>query len=302
MNNPKKKIIKGPVRHKGMVVQPRKKNVRRHMTAPPRPVPSPDEAANEEWRRKVADHPHGKYNTPPTAVAFDQAHAGEPIIVMGNSSSLNQMDLKSYEGFTIVGCNRGLRDARLFPDYLIVNDREPYIQERDEGRLQAAARRGTKLLLGRTMFDPTIRCIRLGGRDRPELPVQKTPDDFSYATIDVCCQCTHNFETFRKPMASFANVAGPMIQSALILGARLIGFIGIDMEWPKKGPSHHYGEGSKVGAYKFARVTHTMDMFMQAKMKNPGVKMFNLSPVLNTPFSKVFGNKTLKEFLKACSG
>ena len=205
------------------------------------------------------------------------------------------MNLKLLENQIIVGCNRGLKDAVIYPDYLLINDREPYVQERDEDRLRLAAVRGTKILLGRSVFDKSVRCTRSDGK--PEIPVQPAPEDFSYATFDVCHKCLTNVSSFRLPLASFANIAGPMAQAAIILGATRIGFIGIDMRWPEDKPSHHYGDGKSLGAYKFAHVTHTMTMFKQLKTSNPDVEMYNLSPWTGTPFSHTFGNMGVKTFL-----
>jgi len=239
------------------------------------------------------------YSKAPTATVFDQEQLDKPIIVMGNSYSLKMPDLKLLERFIIIGCNRGLKDAAIYPDYLLINDREPYMQERDDGRLKDAAKSGIKLLLGRGMFDTKVRCQRFD--DQPEIPTQPLPVDFSYATFDVCHKCPTNITTFANTLHSFANIAGPMTQAALILGAKKIGFIGIDMKWPEDGPSHHYGDGEKVGAYKFAHVRHTMLRFKMLKAQT-NAQMFNLSPITGTPFSAVFGNTSLKDFLRDCEG
>lgn len=227
---------------------------------------------------------------------FPKQHKSVGIII-GDSPSLKGFplwDLKSESSFTI-RCNRGLLQKKFRPDYYMVADREPYTQMRDSGLLHEAIKSHTKVMLSRTIFDAGVRCLRFDGKD--EIKAQPLPN-FSWYPWRVDCRAPIQFDTFDKPLYSFSNIAGPMLQAAVILGAKVVGCVGIDLEWPKNGPSHFYGDGKKYGAYEFRKSSFLVSYFNKAKKlaEARGIKIFNLSPWRDTPFSTVFGNYPFDKF------
>lgn len=240
-----------------------------------------------------------------SALDLEQKHSGEVIVIIGNSPSLNTQDLHLLDGLTTIGCNRALRHPYFWPMYLLESDRQAYIQERDKGRLATGAQQGITLMLSTTIFDPKIRCIRADGSDNQEVPVQPEPDfDWTAWRVSAVDGPLLNLDTFEEDLASFANIAGPMLATATIMGASVIGCVGIELEWPKEGPSHMYGDGREVGAYPPARMDVTMKYFNEAReqLEKRGVRVYNLSPVRNSPFAECFGTYNYEAFIRKFRG
>jgi len=225
-------------------------------------------------------------------------YKGEPIVIMGNSSSLLTHDLSSLARIITIGCNRAMRHASFVPDYLMISDREPYSQELEAGRLRLAYDKGVKILLSDTIFDSKVRCVRLGGDKERELQAMPYLDFKWYHWRVSQGAAPINFHSFSYELASFANIAGPMLQAAVIMGASVVGCVGIDMAWPKDTQSHFFGSGADVGAYPFSALERTMANFITAKqkLKALGIPVYNLSPVKGTPFAQCFGTSSFSDF------
>ncbi len=218
------------------------------------------------------------------------------ILVVGNSFSLKGVNLNTR--LPTISCNRILQHPDFTPTYLMMSDREAYIQERDSGRLEEYVEGGGKLLLTETIFDPKIIGRRADKDKSREYPAQPKPD-FPYYSWRVGAWHTKpNFDTFNEFMCSCMNIAGPMIQAAVILGAREVGVIGVDLMWPTAGDSHFFGSGKKVGAFKFVSIPTILSLFkkMKRELESMAVKVRNLSPEKNTPFGKVFPHQTYSSF------
>ena len=142
---------------------------------------------------------------------------------------------------------------------------------------------------------------RADGQSGRQLPAQPEPHFDWYAFRVGAWHTDFNFKTFKEWVCSCANICGPMIQAAAILGASRIGVIGVDLARQKGVPSHHWGHGKTLGAYPPRSLT--MIMRTLAKMRDEldvrGVQVLNLSPIQETPFSKVFGNHDYGKFLQA---
>lgn len=220
-------------------------------------------------------------------------------VVVGNSSSLNVLDLSKIACKTI-SCNRILRHPTFKPDYLLMSDREAYIQERDAGRLLLYATEGGNLLLSETIFDPNIIGRRADKDKTREYPAQPKPDFPYYAWRVGAWNVKPNAETFDELICSCANICGPMLQAAAILGAKEIGVVGVDLQWPSEGDSHFFGDGSEVGAFRFVSVPTVKGLLrkVRGELETMGIYVWNLSPVRNTPFGKVFNYKTYEEFVQ----
>ncbi len=238
-----------------------------------------------------------------TAMALDRIMGDDRHIglIMGDSSSNNELDLTKIDRTNIftIRCNRGLRDETVNrPDFLMISDRQPYLQELEARRLEKASEDGVKLLLSTTIFDRSVNCLRYD--KKPPITARPVPRfDFYRWRVSTDRRCPPKFDTFGEELASFANVAGQMLQAAVILGAEVIGCIGIDLEWPKDKPSHFFGDGEKEGCYEFGSLESTLEKFLKAKklLRRRGIRVLNLSPWKNTPFSKVFGNSSFDAFV-----
>jgi hypothetical protein len=216
--------------------------------------------------------------------------AGKPLVIVGNSSSLNRMDLEKVKDFHTLGCNRILR---LFqPDIYTVVDRQPY--EQDLALIRAF--KGIRLL-SCTLFDPAVSCRRMHLQPLPDFPWYRfrgvasgTPMQGSAGRQFVVTSFTNDKRVHygKLPavqvnldhhMATGANIGYCMIQQALALGANPIGIAGIDMEWRDPKDSHFFGAGFKVGAFRF-NTARVLRFFLAAAeyAKLHGIQVYNLSP------------------------
>jgi len=220
------------------------------------------------------------------------------MVVVGNSFSLKGMDLSQIHCPTI-SCNRILKHETFVPTYLMMSDREAYIQERDQGRLSLYSEEGGNLLLSTTIFDPSIKGKRADKDKTREYPAQPEPTFPWYSWRVGAWHTKPNFDTFDDLLCSCANIFGPMLQAAVILGARDIGVVGVDMMWPSGGDSHFYGAGSKVGAFKFVSARTSLRLFknLRNELEIMGIKVHNLSPKTNSPFGKVFKHQDFEGFV-----
>lgn len=237
------------------------------------------------------------------------------VVVVGEARSICSQDLSLLNDVPTVSCNRILRHSSFQPNYLIMGDREPYCQERDEGRLAAAAANGVKILLSNSIFDPRIHLSpRKGG---PEYAKAQPPPQFpiylfrfgpgkdrtwNYNDIVAgTAKLPFNCDSFKQFIVTCQNISGAMLQTAAILGAKVIGCVGIELKW-QGDDSHHYGDGSRVGAWAPGTRTigHIVASFNQAKqiLQEHGIKVFNLSPTPNTPFSTVWKPYPYKKFVE----
>jgi hypothetical protein len=234
---------------------------------------------------------------PFTAEQFRATHSGK-MLVVGNSYSLDEIDLGKNR-YPTVSCNRILRHASFVPTYLVMSDREAYIQERDAGRLGGYAGNGGRLLLSETIFDPEIKGRRADKDKTREYPAQPEPD-FQWHSMRIGAWHTKpNFDSFDELLCSCANIFGPMLQAAVILGAREVGVVGVDMKWPKDRKSHFYGYGSEVGAFPFVSLPNILYLFkkMKRRLETMAIKVWNLSPERGTPFGGVFAQKDYASFI-----
>ena len=237
-------------------------------------------------------------------------------IVMGNSPTIKTIPVELLNRIPTVGCNRALKYKEYWPDFLVIADREPYCQERDAGRLEAAAAAGTRLLLSDSLFDPTIE-LR-GPYSNEQRRAQQTPDFHAYLykigprkkswnyqdVLDGRCSLPINTSCFDWPVVSCLNVAGSMLQTAMILGAKRIACIGIEFKWANAATSHFFGCGSDVGAYaQDGAVELILGAMRQIKRaaKDAGIEIINLSPVKDSPFSSVFGSYPLSKYIEESS-
>jgi len=203
---------------------------------------------------------------------------GKPCIIYGNSSSLNRLPLEKLLEFPAITCNRGLR---LFqPDYYIVVDRDPYCQDLDLIEKFKGVR-----VLSSTIYNERTTCHRV--------PVQPIPDfEFYYfRAASSGLPVGGHAGVSRVPVIqtdwsqqvlAAANIAFPMFQLAVMLGANPIGIAGIDLTWGSKS-SHFFGDGRQAGCFMFGhnnKAEKPLAFFKQAARwtEDHGIACFNLSP------------------------
>lgn len=205
-------------------------------------------------------------------------HKDTPMVCIGNSWSLNLLDMEKVTRFKTIGCNRILR--LLQPDYYIVVDRAPYVQDARLIREFKGVR-----VLSSTIYDEKVVCHRV--------PLQPVPD-FDFYDFRAACTRAPIGNGIRglggtrfpivqldwsRPVASWGNIAGPMFQLAVMMGANPIGICGVDLIWKSKDKSHFFGNGSKVGCFPFS-IHHLMRFFHATAQwcEKNHIKVFNLSP------------------------
>jgi hypothetical protein len=100
-----------------------------------------------------------------------------------------------------------------------------------------------------------------------------------------------------------------MMQAAVIMGAKRIAFMGIDLKAPPSGSIHCYKEGKgegrnarglKIGTRGSIAPPGSLDKFRAAKarLKSIGVEAKNLSPVNDSPFASVFPSYRWEDFFR----
>jgi len=206
------------------------------------------------------------------------AHYERPLIIMGNSHSLNLLPLGKLRKSSIVtmGCNRILESYT--PDYLVECDRSAYMDQID----RITTFRGKRLFCT-ALFDPNRRIRQLPAQELPpfdwygwrEVPTPKKRRLQAMLPAQVV-----NATSFERPFISAVSIAFPMIQFALIMGANPIGLVGIDLAWPKTGPTHSFGDGRKRGCEPFPKRTYRCFEKLHAWLhSDPDQRIVNLSPV-----------------------
>lgn len=220
----------------------------------------------------------------------------DKAIIIGGAPSFKTHDLTLLEGIPTIGCNCILQHEWFRPRYLLISDRRPYITELGEGRLASNAKT-VKYLLSTTLFDPHIVC---GG-----MPVQRPPKFRWWPWRVGVSRTPFNWETFERPLCSFATTAGQMLQAAAIMGAKNIGMIGIDMQMPKDGKMHWHRQAVDMRHATIQKdgtlgSPATMQLFAKARdvLGMMGIKVHNLSPVKNSAMARVFGSESYERFCK----
>jgi hypothetical protein len=225
-------------------------------------------------------------------------HAGDTIIVVGSGPSLKDVPLDRFSDIPTIGSNRILQHPTFKPTYLMVADRRPYMEEIENLNYAKNAKR-VRILLSTTIFDPRIKCHGTAAQPMP---------GFGWYPWTVGVSSTpFNGTSFAMPLCSFASISGPLLQAAVIMGAKRIGLVGIDMEAPKSGKSIHFykeakWEGGRSGAYSPGQQIINDKLLKRYKgaidwLRSKGVMVSNLSPWKNTAFSRAVGTQDLEKFL-----
>lgn len=235
-------------------------------------------------------------------------HAGATVVLMGTAWSLNRIPLElmkalqAEKDLVTIGCNRILRIYQ--PNYYCVADREPYSQEIERIRDFRGVR-----LLAETIFHRDL--------DTPhKAPVLPEPEidwvawrPTTHAMLGKPIERKMAMQGSvrvvqtdpRKPIISGANIAYCMLQWAIIMGARRIGFTGIDLTWESPEKSHFWGDGREEGCRPFANkvvLFHAAcKKWLEANEPTVGpIEVKNLSPVPG-PLDDIWGKADCQTWL-----
>jgi len=234
-----------------------------------------------------------------SAKKFEGKHAGETMIIVGGAPSIAEMDMSVFEETPSISCNCILRHGGFLPTYLVFSDRRPYIREMEEGRVQWFAEKAP-VFLSETIFDPAIRCANT--------PVQDKPDFTWYSWRVGTARTAFNWNTFAAPLCSFATTGGQILQMAVMMGAKRIGLVGLDMYKSPKESDLHFYKNETSGPLDVAKATihddgrigpqASMDCFAKAKLAldKMGVEVVNISPWTHTPMANIFGSYDYERF------
>jgi len=221
--------------------------------------------------------------------------------VAGCAPSLGDIDLYLPPEIITIGPNRILNHPYFVPNYVMLCDRLPYSIDYKMGIYHQHVGSVT-YLASTTLWDPGIKC-----RGFPVVP----KPDFPFYPWRVGAMSTKiNLSTFEEMLCSFGTIAGPMIQAAIIMGAKKIGVVGVDLEAPKSGNCHFYKDGvgeervisrgdlsdDKISiapngsAEKFSKLKHLTD--------SAGITITNLSPVTDSPFASIFPARNFEKWVE----
>lgn len=186
-------------------------------------------------------------------------HAGETIIVIGNSASLSGMDLQVFDGYTTIGLNRLLRVYR--PIYLMVVDQS--VLRAEHARMSEASGDVQMLIYPLAMTSTMLRLY--AGPWISTGPMNSTCDPTALrGPIHICTR---------------GNSAYEAVQIAYRMGAKRILLAGVDMYWPPGKDSHFFGSGAKEGCTLMQEDAIRKDFLrLKGLYAALGVEMCSISP------------------------
>jgi len=253
---------------------------------------------------------------------------GRPVIVMGQSFSLNYVKLDKLAPFKTISCNRCLRPdshVKTHPDYYVCVDRDPYAQEVE----RVKAFKGIRVL-SEMLFDPNNMHKKKSLRTH-WAPLQPYPDFEWYGFRPVSTsrpsyqgrRVHTRWPDYSRTLSNgilpafnvdlellipgAANVAYSMFQIAAAMGASVIGIVGVDLAWESNKKSHSYGDGNGKASGAFAlNPRHTLPFFKAGvqECKRLGIEVYNLSPrgVLSPTVPKISEVEFHKRFAQYAEG
>jgi len=192
---------------------------------------------------------------------------------MGNSASLDEMDLDEFDGFTTIGVNRILRLYE--PTYVMIVDGSVIQQEYS----RLGAYRGKVLLYPGAM----------NTRMQQLYPGPWISTGYMSGTADVCSKKGDIH------IPSRGNSAYEAAHIAMRMGAKRIAFAGVDMYYPPLKKTHFFGMGAKEGC-SMSKVEEIINCFAEMKRsyKCMGIDVVSVSP-WNTPLRQRLGYIPLSE-------
>lgn len=206
------------------------------------------------------------------------AHQNELVFVLGNSASLNELDLSLLSGYTTIGVQRILEVYE--PTYVFIVD-QSVIRDQYE-RMNAVSGRIPLILYPNHMGSKMRKLY--GGEWISSGPM------------------THNADREKKHGPIHIPPSGDSgyeaTQVAYRMGARTIALAGIDLHWPRGKETHCYGDGAARGA-KLRLAKEKTESFRQLKQiyKRRGVGLVSVSP-WQTPLRDAIGYTPLPTLIE----
>lgn len=190
-------------------------------------------------------------------------HSGETIFVLGNSTSLKDMDMSLLEPFITIGVNRILRLMK--PTYLYIVNKS--VIDSDHESILAAVEKLTVILYPGAFNSKTVQWL---GRDFPHIKGPHLPH--------------HGDPTKRSgpmPMGRGGGNSGyQAAQIAYRMGAKRIVLAGQDLISRSKRQSHFYGDGGTLYKCRLGAVRLKVEDFaaMKRLYQAQGVELTSCSP------------------------
>ena len=204
-------------------------------------------------------------------------HRGETVVVIGNSSSLSEMDLSILDGYTTLGVNRLLRVYE--PNYLLVVDKSVLRDECE--RMKQFQDRVTYLIYPGTMGSDGLRMYDGPWIDTGPMVGDKDPTATS-GPIDI---------------GKVGNSGYEACQIAFRMGAARILIAGIDLFWPSTADTHCFGSGHEAGC-RLHKPEVICESFGEMKRlyAQCGVELLSISP-WDTPLRRRVGHLDVNSLL-----
>lgn len=203
-------------------------------------------------------------------------HRGKLIFVLGNSASLDGLNMELLKPHVTIGVNRILRTFT--PTYLFVVDRS-VIKDEHERMLASKCEK----VIFRLAMDERHRLLYPG----PYIEIEKMTNAGGPTTlkgpIHICRGGNSGYEACHL---------------AYRMGASCIVLAGMDLYWPKKGKSHFFGHGRAAGC-SLHKPAEKVEDFREMKRlyRKQGVEMVSVSP-WRTYFRNVMEYTTLEKLVK----
>lgn len=208
---------------------------------------------------------------------YVDVHKGELIFVLGNSSSLNELDLSLLTEFTTIGVQRILETYE--PSYVFIVDNK-VIEDQYEYMNAVSGR--IPLILFPWKMGSKMRALYPGpwissGNIHPSgNPESKTG-------------------TLAMPPCGGSGYEAACI--AYRMGAKTIAMAGEDLHWPRRKDTHSFGSG-KARACKLGNSKQKVEYFRKLKQiyKRRGVGLVSVSP-WQTPLRDALGYTPLPDLI-----
>ena len=205
------------------------------------------------------------------------AHKGELVFVLGNSDSLNELDMSLMSKFTTIGVQRILETYE--PNYAFIVDQSVIRDEYE--RMNDVCDRIPIILYPYHMSSKMRKLY-----DGPW--ISSGP-------------MSHNVDREKKTGPIHIPPSGDSgyeaTQLAYRMGASTIALAGIDLHWPRGKNTHSYGDGKARGA-KLRMPKEKTEAFRQLKQiyKRRGVGLVSVSP-WQTPLRTALGYTPLPDLI-----
>lgn len=231
----------------------------------------------------------------PTYNEIPETFRSHPTVILGNSPSINLVDLNKFEGLFTIGVNRILK--AYVPHALLFCDDKIAREEKDD----ICRYTGIKLVYEPLIAKhPWISCLenvytwKIHSAIRPSIPDLKICESMA---ADGCVQGEGSTPAYA-------------LQIAHSLGANPLALLGVDYSAPplkvingNEAKTHFYGEGTLVGSTgggKFEGRHETWFTGIREQLNSRGVSTINLSPDDSAPFHKAgWTRMTVDEFISS---